>query len=149
MTGSCSNGRGIPRTVIEGCELARLKNGLMEFGGHHRGDEGVCKETNRLNPSGVPQVRRDRKELATIEKKIPTMIAVIEGGDYIRGMIDRPRAGSETRRTSGTPLRRTPAGIPNIRPNVAAIYPARLAPRRGVERSDRLRQGRSRHPRPD
>ena len=33
----------------------------------------------------------DRRELAEVEKKIATMISVIEDGGYVRGMMDRLR----------------------------------------------------------
>ena len=42
------------------------------------------KETNRLNRERCASGEADRKELADIEKKMATMISVIEDGGYVK-----------------------------------------------------------------
>ena len=54
-------------------------------------DEAYAEETNRLNRERRASGAADRRELAGVEKKIATMIAVIEDGGYVRGMMDRLR----------------------------------------------------------
>ena len=48
-------------------------------------------KTNRINRERRASGASDRKELAQVEKKIAAMIAVIEDGGYVRGMVDRLR----------------------------------------------------------
>ena len=50
-----------------------------------------AEETNRINRERRASGASDRKELADVEKKIASMIAVIEDGGYVRGMVDRLR----------------------------------------------------------
>ena len=53
--------------------------------------KAYIEETNRLNRERRASSATDHKELADMEKKIATMIAVIEDGGYVRGMMDRLR----------------------------------------------------------
>ena len=53
--------------------------------------KAYAEETNRFNRERRASGAMDRAELAEIEKKIKTMIAVIEDGGYVRDMMDRMR----------------------------------------------------------
>ena len=90
--------------------------------------KAYIEETNRLNRERRASGGTERKELADMEKKIATMIAVIEDGGYVRGMMDRLR-DLEARQDELTDrLSAAPADIPDIHPRIADIY------RRKVER---------------
>ena len=87
MTGTCSNGRGIRRAVIEERVLAGLKDRLMAPEAAAAAMKAYVEETNRLNRERRASGASDRRELVEVEKKI----AVIEDGGYVRGMVDVSR----------------------------------------------------------
>ena len=95
--------------------------------------KAYIEETNRLNRERRASGATDRKELAEMEKKIATMIAVIEDGGYVRGMMDRLR--DLEARQDGPSLRR--AGRHPGHPSEDRRHlPAQGGtPRRGAERS--------------
>ena len=88
-TGGCANRRGIGRAVLEGRALAGLGDRLMAPEAAAEAMRVYAEETNRLNRERRASGATDRKELTVIGKKIATMIAVIEDGGYLRGMMDR------------------------------------------------------------
>ena len=55
------------------------------------------------------------------------MIAVIEDGGYLRGMVDRLRELEARQDELTARLARVPADIPDIHPNVASIYRRKVA----------------------
>ena len=127
MTGSCANGRGIARTVLEERVLAGLRDRLMAPEEAAEAIRAYTEETNRLNRVRRASGANDRKELAEVEKKIAAMIAVIEDGGYIRGMVDRLRELEARQDELTARLARGPADIPDIHPNVAGIYRRKVA----------------------
>ena len=128
MTGSCSNGKGIGRAVIEERVLAGLKNTLMAPEAAAEAMKAYVEETNRLNRERRASGATERKELADIEKKIRAMVAVIEDGGYARGMMDRMRELEARQDELAERLAAVPADIPDIHPNITIVY------RRKVER---------------
>ena len=127
MTGSCSNGRGIRRSVIEERVLSGLKDRLMEPEAAAEAMRAYAEETNRINRERRASGASDRKELADVEKKIASMIAVIEDGGYVRGMVDRLRELEARQDELTQRLSAVPADLPDIHPNVADIYRRRVA----------------------
>ena len=127
MTGSCSNGRGIRRSVIEERVLSGLKDRLMEPEAAAEAMRAYAEETNRINRERRASSASDRKELAHVEKKIASMIAVIEDGGYVRGMVDRLRELEARQEELTERLSAVPADLPDIHPNVADIYRRRVA----------------------
>ena len=130
MTGSCANGRGIARTVLEERVLAGLRDRLMAPEEAAEAIRAYTEETNRLNRARRASGANDRKELADVEKKIAAMIATIEDGGYIRGMVDRLRELEARQDELTARLARVPADIPDIpdiHPNVAGIYRRKVA----------------------
>ena len=127
MTGSCANGRGIARTVLEERVLAGLRDRLMAPEEAAEAIRAYTEETNRLNRARRASGANDRKELAGVEKKIAAMIAVIEDGGYVRGMVDRLRELEARQDELTASLARGPADIPDIHPNVASIYRRKVA----------------------
>ena len=127
MTGSCSNGRGIRRSVIEERVLSGLKDRLMEPEAAAEAMRAYAEETNRINRERRASGVSDRKELAKVEKKIAAMIAVIEDGGYVKGMVDRLRELEARQDELSQRLSAVPADLPDIHPNVADIYRRRVA----------------------
>jgi len=128
MTGTCSNGRGIRRSVIEERVLSGLKDRLMAPETAAEAMRAYAEETNRLNRERRASGATDRKELADVGKKIATMVAVIEDGGYTRGMMDRMRELEARQDELNERLAAIPADLPDIHPNIADIY------RRKIER---------------
>ena len=127
MTGSCANGRGIARTVLEERVLAGLRDRLMAPEEAAEAIRAYTEETNRLNRARRASGANDRKELAGVEKKIAAMIAVIEDGGYVRGMVDRLRELEARQDELNARLASVPSDIPDIHPNVAGIYRRKVA----------------------
>ena len=118
VTGGCTNRWTIHRTVLEDRVLTGRKHRLMAPEAAEEAMRAWAEETNRLNRERRASGASDRKELAAIGKKIAALISTIEDGGYVRGMSDRLRV-LEARQDELTAL---PAAVPDIHPNVAAIY---------------------------
>ena len=88
---------------------------------------GYAEETNRINRERRDSGASDRKELAEVEKKIAAMIAVIEDGGYVRGMVDRLRELEARQDELNERLAAAPADLPDIHPNIADIYRRKVA----------------------
>ncbi len=127
MTGSCSNGRGIRRIILEERVLAGLKDRLMAPEAAAEAMKAYAEETNRINRDRRAAGANDRRELADIEKKTASIIAVIEDGGYVRGMVDRLRELEARQNELTERLSAVPAEIPDIHPNVADIYRRKVA----------------------
>ena len=125
---SCSNTRGIQRSVIEERVLVGLKDRLLAPEAVARAMKAYAEETNRLNHERRASGATDRAELADIEKRMASMIAAIEEGGYVRGMSDRLRELEARQDELNERLAAVPADLPDIHPNIAGIY------RRKVER---------------
>ena len=128
MSGSCSNSRTIRRDEIEERVMAGLREKLMEPEAAAEAMKAYAEETNRLNRERRASGATDRKEFADIEKKIATMLDVIEDGGYARGMMDRMRELEARQDEIAERLSSAPVDLPDIHPNIAIVY------RRKVER---------------
>ena len=102
--------------------LAGLKDRLMAPEAAAEAMRAYAEETNRLNRERRASGATDWKELAGIEKKIKTMIAVIEDGGYVRGMSDRLRELEAGQDEINERLSAVPADLPDIHPRIADIY---------------------------
>ena len=122
MNGSCSNSRGIRRAELEERVLTGLKDRLMAPDVAAKAVRAWAEETNRLNRERYASSEADRNELAGIEKKMATMITVIEDGGYVKGMIDRLREMEARQEELKERLESAPLKIPEIHPSVAGIY---------------------------
>ena len=119
MTGTFSNGRGIRRSKIEERVLAGLKDRLMAPEAAAEAMRAYAEETNRIN-------RERRTSGASEKKELAAMIAVIEDGGYVRGMVDRLRE-LEARQDELNERLSAPADLPDIHPNIADIYRRKVA----------------------
>ena len=105
-----------------------LRDRLMAPEAAEEAMRAYAEETNRLNRERRASGASDRRELAAIGKKIAAMISAIEDGGYVRGMSDRLRELEARQDELTALLAAVPADLPDIHPNVAAVY------RRKVER---------------
>ena len=122
MNGSCANGRGIARTILEDRVLAGLKDRLIAPEAAAEAMRAYAEETNRLNRERRASGEDDRKELAGGRE---------EDRGYRRGHRGRrlyPRADGPVART-GSPAGRTPGPSRNR---------ARRHPRHSSERRRHL-----------
>ena len=126
-TGGCVNRRSIRRAVLEERVLTGLKDRLMAPEAAEEAMRAYGEETNRLNRERRASGTSDRKELAAIGKKIASMIAAIEDGGYVRGMSDRLRELEARQDELNALLSAASADLPDIHPNVAAIYRRKVA----------------------
>ena len=127
MNGSCSNGRSIRRPILEERVHAGLKDRLMA---PEAAADAVCawaEEINRRNRERSASGEADRKELVDIEKKMATMISVIEDGGYVKGMVDRLRELEARQEDLKQRLATLPPEIPDIHPNIDGIYRRKVA----------------------
>ena len=127
MNGSCSNGRGIRREVLEERVLAGLKDRLMAPETAADAVRAWAEEINRRNRERSASSEADRKELAGIEKKMATMISVIEDGGYVKGMVDRLRELEARQEELNQRLEALPPDTPDIHPNIADVYRRKVA----------------------
>ena len=72
MTGTCSNGRGIRRTVIEDRVLSGLKDRLMAPEAAAEAMKAYVEETNRINRERRASGASDRKDLAVVKHALLT-----------------------------------------------------------------------------
>ena len=127
-SGTCSNGRGIKRVLLEERVLAGLKDRLMSPEAADQAIKAYVNETNRLNWERRASHSSDQRELAEIKKKMKNMITIMEDGGYVDGMIDRMREMEARQKELEAHLSSVPADIPDIHPRIGDIY------RRRVER---------------
>ena len=86
-----------------------------------------AEETNLINRERRASGASDRKELADVERRIAAMIAVIEDGGYVRGMVDRLREleahQDELKERHST----VPADPQDNHPSIADVYRSKVA----------------------
>ena len=116
--------------------LSGLKDRLMAPEAAAEAMRAWAEETNRINRERRASGASDRKELANVEKKIAAMIAVIEDGGYVRGMVDRQRELEARQDELNERLSAVPADLPDIHPNIADVY--RRNPAIGFRSYDRF-----------
>ena len=117
MNGSCPNGRGIRRAAIEERVLSGLKDRLIAPEVAAEAMRAHAEETNLIN----------RKEQADVDRRVAALIAVIEDGGYVRGMVDRLSELEARQDELNERLSAAPADLPDIHPNIADVYRRRVA----------------------
>ena len=130
--------------MVEERVLAGLKDRLMAPEAAAEAMRAWAEETNRINRERHASGASDRKELAQVEKKIAAMIAVIEDGGYVRGMVDRLRELEACQDELNERLSAAPADLPDIHPTLRTSTGARWrgVPRRWTIRRTAMRQRR-------
>jgi site-specific DNA recombinase len=124
--GTCNNGRTIRREVIERRALAGLTEKLVSPAAVADAVRAHHQETNRRNHERRAQAEADQRDLEKIARAMKGIMAAIEDGMYQHAMkarmteLEQQKAGIEAR------LRDAPAELPDVNPNIAEIYRARV-----------------------
>ena len=98
-----------PRSVSPGPAMSRSRE-ARAFG------------TSASRSASTPRERRRRAASTTA-----AMIAVIEDGGYVRGMVDRLRELEARQDELNERLSAAPADLPDIHPNIADVYRRKVA----------------------
>ena len=69
MNGSCANGRGSQRAVLEECVLSGPQEKLMEPEAAAEAERAWVEETNRLNRERGASGKTDREELVAVRTR--------------------------------------------------------------------------------
>ena len=124
--GTCDNGHTIRRDDIESRILAGLTEKLVSAEAVGDAVRTYAEELNRQNHERRAQTEADRKALAKLERGIAGIMAAIEDGMYQRAMkvrmddLERQKAEIMAR------MAEAPADVPDIHPNIAEIYKAKV-----------------------
>jgi hypothetical protein len=124
--GTCDNGRTIRRDDIEQRALSGLTDKLVSPEAVAEAVRTYVEETNRQNHERRAQVEIDHRAMEKIDRAIRGIMAAIEDGMYESAMkermgeLERQKAEIEAR------LFQTPADVPDIHPNIAELYRAKV-----------------------
>jgi site-specific DNA recombinase len=120
--GTCDNSHTITRGQIEHRILSGLRDKLVSPESVARAARAYYEVLNRENQERRAQASVDRQMLAKIDHAIHGLIKAIEDGMYQSAMkarmieLEGKKAEIEAR------LKEAPADVPDINPNVAALY---------------------------
>ncbi len=126
MYGSCTNNHGIAREALERRVLDGLRDRLMAPEVAAEAMRAYAEETNRLNRERRAAGEADRRALAAVEKKAKELLTIMEDGGYTRGMTDRLRDLEAKQDELTARIRQTAVDIPDLHPNTAGIYRAKV-----------------------
>lgn len=115
---SCTNKATIRREELEERMLSGLKDRLMTPEAAAEAMRAYVEETNRANHERRASTAGWQAELTKLRKGLKQMLQVIEDGGYTRGMVEREAREDEL----VTLLAAQPQDVPDIHPNVAAIF---------------------------
>jgi site-specific DNA recombinase len=124
--GTCSNGRTIRREVIEGRVLAGLIDKLVSPAAVAEAVRAHHEENNRRNHERRAQAAADQRELEKIGRAIKGIMAAIEDGMYQPSMKARMAELEQQKAAIEARLREAPPDLPDMIPNVAEIYRAKV-----------------------
>jgi site-specific DNA recombinase len=120
--GSCTNSRSIDRAKLEERTLAGLKDRMMAPEVAEEAMRAYAEETNRFNRERRANSENWRTELVKVEKAIAAMISAIEEGLYQPSMKARMEELERQKADLMDRLAGVPADVPDILPNVCAVY---------------------------
>lgn len=124
--GTCDNGRTVRRHVIEARVLSGLTEKLVSPEAVAEAVRAYHEETNRLKHRRRAQSDADQLALAKIERAIKGIMSAIEDGLYQPSMKARMEELEHQRVEIEARLRDAPPDLPDVNPNVAEIYRARV-----------------------
>ena len=128
MNGSCANSRTIIRDALESRLLDGLRERLMAPEIAAEAMRAFAEETNRLNRERRASGDSDRREMDRLTQSIKEIVTLIENGGGSRALVERLRELEAKEDELKARLASAPVDIPDIHPNVSALY------RRKVER---------------
>jgi len=124
--GTCDNGRTIRRDVIEERILAGLTEKLVSAENVAEAVRAYAEELNQQNRERRAQTDIDRKALEKAERGIAGIISAIEDGMYQPSMKMRMEELEQQKVDILARMEQVPDDIPDIHPNIAEIYKARV-----------------------
>lgn len=124
--GTCDNGHTIRRGDIESRALAGLREKLVSADAVADAVRTYAQELNRQNHERRAQTEIDRKALAKLERGIAGIMAAIEDGMYQPAMKARMDDLERQKAEIMARMAEAPADVPDIHPNIAEIYKAKV-----------------------
>ena len=124
--GTCDNGHTIRRDHIERRVLAGLAEKLVSADAVADAVRSYAAELNRQNHERRAHTERDRKALAKVERGIAGIMAAIEDGMYQPAMKARMDDLEGQKAEIMARMAEAPADVPDIHPNIAEIYKAKV-----------------------
>jgi site-specific DNA recombinase len=125
--GTCANNRTIRRERIEQRVLSGLADRLVSAESVAAAMRAYVQETNRLNRERRVQSEADRRELDKIDRAVAGILAAIEDGMYQPVMKARMEELERRKADIAGRMAQAPADLPDVHPNVANIYRAKVA----------------------
>jgi site-specific DNA recombinase len=120
--GTCANSASIRRQEIEARVLAGLKDRLMAPELVREFIRAFHEEVNRAGAELEKQIKSDALELQSLERKIASIVAAIEGGKYSRALGDRLAELERHRDLIEARHVENPAGTIRLHPRLADVY---------------------------
>jgi DNA invertase Pin-like site-specific DNA recombinase len=124
--GTCENGHTIRRDDIESRVLAGLTEKLVSADAVGDAVRTYAEELNRQNHERRAHTELDRKALAKVERGIAGIMAAIEDGMYQPAMKARMDDLERQKAEIMARMAEAPADVPDIHPNIAEIYKAKV-----------------------
>lgn len=124
--GTCDNGRTIRRDVIEERILAGLTEKLVSAENVAEAVRAYAEELNQQNRERRAQTDIDRKALDKIERGIAGIMSAIEDGMYQPSLKTRMDDLEQQKVEILARMVDVPADVPDIHPNIAEIYKAKV-----------------------
>ncbi len=124
--GTCDNDHTTRRDNIEQRILSGLTERLVSADMVAKAVRAYAEALNSQNRERWAQVELDRKALEKIERGIAGIMAVIEDGMYQPVMKDRMEELERQKVDVLAHMEQAPEDVPDINPNIAEIYKAKL-----------------------
>ncbi len=124
--GTCENGHTIRRDDIESRVLAGLTEKLVSADAVADAVRTYAEELNRQNHERRAHTEVDRKALAKVERGIAGIMAAIEDGMYQPTMKARMDDLERQKAEITARMAEAPVDVPDIHPNIAEIYKAKV-----------------------
>lgn len=124
--GICDNGHTVRRDDIERRALAGLTEKLVSAEAVASAVRVYAQETNRRNHERRGQSDVDRRALEKIERGIKSIMTAIEDGMYQPAMKARMAELEKQKVEIEASLAEAPADVPDVHPNVAELYRAKV-----------------------
>lgn len=124
--GTCYNGRTIRREDIERRVLTGLGEKLVSADAVAVAVRSYAEALNQQNRERRVQAELDQKALAKVERAIAGIMAAIEDGMYQPAMKARMEDLERQKAEIMGQMAQVPADVPDVHPNIAEIYKAKV-----------------------
>ncbi len=124
--GTCDNGPTIRRDDIEQRILSGLTERLVSADRGAKAVRAYAEALNSQNRERRAQAELDRKALEKVERGVAGIMAAIEDGMYEPAMKDRMEDLERRKAEILARMEQAPEDVPDIHPNIAEIYKAKV-----------------------